>query len=189
MSQSTCTQRLCHAVPSCLPALILALSCVLADTAFAADPTTEAHACRSIADARARLACYDAAFGLPRVERAESHDAAPADETVPAAPPPPSQAPALSGVERFGLSEAELRARTGGQAAEPEQIEATIADVTRRGAGGAIFRLDNGQVWMQTDSRHRNRITAGQSITIRRAAMGSYLLSNGQVAVRVRRID
>jgi hypothetical protein len=77
-------------------------------------------------------------------------------------------------------------------ARRPERInsiETTLTSASRTSDGGWIFRLADGTVWDQVGNdtvTFRNR--EGETVRVRRAALGSYLLVIGRSgAVRVRR--
>ena len=92
--------------------------------------------------------------------------------------------------ELFGLeatATAELLQRERGD--EPvDALEQTVASVAADRFGKLRISLANGQVWEQVDS-DRLQLKPGDAVRIRRAAMGSYLLSlrTGGRAIRVRR--
>jgi hypothetical protein len=69
-------------------------------------------------------------------------------------------------------------------------LETTIKTVSRNPYGRWIFDLAEGGRWMQNDSRNLAvDAKPGQPISIRRAAMGSYLANvNKQTAIRVERL-
>ncbi|MEQ1801332.1 MAG: hypothetical protein ABL989_05385 [Gammaproteobacteria bacterium] len=121
-----------------------------------------------MSDDRQRLACYDALPGRP---------AAPDATTAPEA---------LFGLEPTATTE--LLQREKGD--EPvEAIEQTVATVSADRYGKLQIQLANGQDWEQVDS-DRLRLQPGELVRIRRAALGSYLMSlaSGGRAIRVRRI-
>lgn len=158
--------------------------------------------CLGIADPAVRLACYDAAFGQGGQAPARG-DAQPGSGTtsvgaaavVPPAPPPPAgaaEASVVQGVQDFGLSEAQRQARDGKDVDEkaPKSLEATVVKVASRPRGELVITLDNGQVWVQQEVDQRARVSAGDVVTIRKAALGSHLLvTAGGVATRVRRVE
>lgn len=141
--------------------------------------------CRAIADNVARLACYDAQVAA--VQTAE-------------------QAREVRIVDReqmrearrglFGFSLSNLRLFGGGnddddnsqRTEEVTEIVANVASARWTRDGGLAFSLDNGQHWRQTDSRYSGTVSPGQSVRIRRAALGSFMASiEGRPAMRVRR--
>lgn len=75
-----------------------------------------------------------------------------------------------------------------GSAKSPEKFTAVVAKVEWRN-GVFIATLDNGQVWMQSERDSRVQIAAQDTVTIRRASLGSHLLSGKQgIAARVKRL-
>lgn len=178
---------------------------------FAALPSAAAeqrHPCTAIAEAAARLACYDAAFGAPAVtapdaNRAVAGAAAPA-AVGPAAPVAPAAAsaaavagsaavaapaPTQSATEQFGFHGGQPQPVVAKPAPEAgvDSIDSVINQVTRRPTGELIVALENGQVWMQLEADSTVRLKPGDAVTIRKAALGSYKLVSGPNATRVRR--
>ncbi|MEJ0023917.1 MAG: hypothetical protein WDN76_11165 [Alphaproteobacteria bacterium] len=70
------------------------------------------------------------------------------------------------------------------------QVSAKIERVSRS-KDGALFVLDNGQSWRQTDTVGTALVRAGDSVTIKRAALGSFTLvrASGGEGVKVRRVE
>lgn len=146
----------------------------------APSPLAGMFACADLTDAGQRLACYDA-----EVARVRSAEQAGRITTLDAA-----QIETLSR-ESFGFALPNLAALLPHHEAEtPRQMEATISRVTSR-EGKAAFVLDNGQVWRVVDSSRNRNARAGAKVTIRRAALGSFMLApeGGGAALRVRRED
>lgn len=136
--------------------------------------------CAGIGDDRSRLTCYDAIFGKPAVLAAST--------SVPAAEETVAASAAASPETDFGLTEAAKRARDP-QQEMLESITGTVAAVGRRPAGELIVTLENGQVWTQVTVDQRARVAAGDTVTIKKAALGSHLLeTQGRYATRVRRV-
>lgn len=131
---------------------------------------TDLGACRSLADDRARLSCYDA---LPL-------DAAPT--AIQAAPP----APAISKEASFGRATVPLREIPKDEA-EPDSITSKLVSLGTLN-GKPFFRLENGQAWVSQDY---DRITLKHEgdniITIERSFFG-YLLrvndASGEISVQ-----
>lgn len=136
-------------------------------------------ACRGVADAAARLACFDAAAGaLETAERAGDVvviDRAGVAETR---------------RQLFGFEMPTLPRLFGSEGAtEISSIDTTLQSASLVGEGRWVFRLADGSVWRQIDServRFQNR--PGQTVQVRKASLGSFLLTvGGSRAVRVRR--
>jgi hypothetical protein len=153
--------------------------------------------CAGVSDDSARLACYDRIFRKPDPPTGANSAAAPG----------PAAASARTGVagtssaattaavstpqDDFGLSEAAKRARDPETAKEqmPESLTGKVASVGRRPTGELVVTLENGQVWAQIQTDTKARVNAGDTVTIKKAALGSYLLvTPGKLATRVRRV-
>lgn len=140
---------------------------------------TRLMACRDVAESAARLACYDAAAGA--FDSAERQgDVVVIDRAV----------VAESRRQLFGFELPTLPRMFGPEGAtEVSSIETTLQGATQVGDSRWVFRLADGGVWRQIDSepvRFQNR--PGQPVRVRKASMGSFLLTvGGSRAVRVRR--
>ncbi|HEY4772876.1 MAG TPA: hypothetical protein VIH50_07580 [Steroidobacteraceae bacterium] len=165
----------------------------------AAEPLADLLACRDIAQAAARLACFDreAALLAPASQTAGStHAATTAATPEPAQPPPaaavkltpaaaplvaattPPPQPALDSQQQFGLSEravAEREIAAGTRPSGISRIEAHIVRAAHASDGHLIFTLDNDQVWRQLETEEI-LIKPGEAVTISRAMLGSYWL-------------
>jgi len=131
-----------------------------------------ARACGRIEAEAGRLACYDRLFRA-------GQDAAPA-------------APASREAE-FGLTEQARRdrEREAGAVLVPDQIVSTVLRVVVRRPNLPVLELDNGQKWRLLESSDIPPFRAGDHVTIRRGAIGSYLASAEERpgAWRVRRVE
>lgn len=149
--------------------MVTTLAVLAAVKAGAAVPTA-AEECSAIADDRERLACYDEVFGKP---------AGAGQQAIPAAVAAgaPAAAPPNADVE-FGLSEAAKAAREPEKAKQrfPDSITGAVAAVGFKPTGELVVTLANGQVWIQTDTLSLAKVKAGDTVTIRKGALGSYLL-------------
>lgn len=174
-------KRLHIAILLCVPAL------VAASAASAAQPQLppafkQVVDCRSIADQAQRLACYDA-----RV--AELEAAASRNEVVIV------DRNQIRKTKRtlFGLPLPNLAifGDSDGDADGVTRLETTIRSVRETGDGKWLITLEEGGTWMQTDSRELIvDPEPGAKITVRRAALGSYLANvAGQPAIRVKRLQ
>lgn len=136
-------------------------------------------ACRGIADNTARLACFDTAAGALDTAQRQGDlvviDRAGVAETR---------------RQLFGFEMPSLPRLFGPEGAvEIESIESTLQSASLVGEGRWVFRLADGSVWRQIDServRFQNR--PGQTVRVRKASLGSFLLTvDDSRAVRVRR--
>jgi hypothetical protein len=174
--------------------------------------------CAAIASAQERLACYDALSNPPGPNAAPAAPAAappamaPAAPTVAApaapaqkpgtaapapvaAPPvsvpvpaPAAAAPAAAAAAdggNFGLSAAQQKIAPTG----PESIQAKVDHVYVNNASKSYVALDNGQTWTSTDGNFD--LFDGESVTIRRAALGSFMLvsTKSKRTYHVRRVQ
>jgi hypothetical protein len=145
-----------------------------ADATPAVGPAT----CTRLDDDRARLACLDALFprgGPPAVTGT--------------APPASASFPTAESV--FGVNDDVRRARGETLAADaiPAMIESTVARLDPLAPGRNRSTLANGQVWEQLEPSSRFRPRTGETVNVRQASLGSYLMhaSRGS-AVRARRL-
>jgi len=156
--------------------------------------------CARISDDARRLACYDGLAGRVMQGTAAAAAPSPAPETTPeiatvlapapaaAAAAPVAAAPvAVERVAEFGLSEQARKER------EPEKwVESVTARVTNVGQTASdryVITLDNGQVWVQSETNTRAILAPGDTVTIKRAALGSFKLSGPRsVFWRVKRL-
>jgi len=128
--------------------------------------------CAAIDDDPRRLACYDELAG----------------RAIAAAAPAPADADALAD---FGLSATAKRERDPERwtREQPPSIEGRIAKAERNPNGRFVLTLDNRQVWMQAETKPGIVLRPGDAVTIKRAAMGSFMLVNRYgIATRMRRV-
>ncbi|RYG20485.1 MAG: hypothetical protein EON96_00925 [Caulobacteraceae bacterium] len=136
-------------------------------------------ACRTVTESAARLTCYDAAAAALDTAQRQGDlvimDRAGVNETR---------------RQLFGFDLTDLPNMFGGTpSAELSAIETTLTSAARAGEGRWVFRLADGSTWRQIDSepvRFQNR--SGQEVRVRKASLGSFLMTvGGSRAVRVRR--
>lgn len=169
------------AVGSCLVVLGVSASPVLAQTATPARPELLSRLieCRSVTNDAARLSCYDSATNaldaaerqgdVVVVDRAQVREAR---------------------RQLFGFQLPSVTLFDRDEAAQPiDAIETTLTRAAMNADGKWVFTLEDGSIWRQIDTERVNfRNQAGESIRVRRASLGSYLLTAGRSrAVRVRR--
>lgn len=149
-----------------LSLLFVSLALLLHAPARAAD----SHPCAVVPGAAERLACYDKAFP----------------------PPPEVHAAAARQAERdFGLERKPVVVLNPGQTpadADPDRIEARVASVDHGRAGRRAIALENGQVWTLVEPTSSGPLRPGDTVTMRKGLLGSFLLTTPSgVTLRVRR--
>ncbi|MDE2002625.1 MAG: hypothetical protein KGJ25_03745 [Betaproteobacteria bacterium] len=149
-------------LPAVLPALLPAVLLLMA-AAGPARADTEAAAglrhCRSLPEPGARLACYDALPLAPTLREA------PVAPPAPPAPAAPSQAQREAA---FGLAEP--------PAGQVQAITSHIPGHFQGWDPGTVITLANGQVWQITDDTSAAYELDNPRVTVRRAALGSFML-------------
>jgi hypothetical protein len=158
----------------------------------AADPGALSH-CAAIVAADERLACYDSlarpkpsaaatANSTPASAKASPHvatapgtkPAAAAATAAPVAAAPAAAAttagPATDPAKSFGLTKHPAPTEEG-----PDHIRAQVTRVDPGRFGDVRVSLDNGQAWTFTGPDALIRV--GDAVTIRRGALGSFLLT------------
>ena len=144
--------------------------------------------CAKLADDAARLSCYDAIFRTPAGAPVSPAAAATAATAAVASAPAPARP--VDPEAEFGLTPAQQRKLQPENAPPlpPETLTAKVAAVGRKPMGELVVTLENKQVWVQIDVDNKARVKAGDTVTIKRGTLGSYLLvSPNGVATRVRR--
>lgn len=96
----------------------------------------------------------------------------------PAAPASPT--------EKFGLSAEQIEARRPQAAPEIESIDSRVVAVKALPRDRFVLTLENGQVWEQTEPTPRQRFYPGDTVEIRKAALGSFLASGPNSGERIR---
>ena len=180
------------AAPIFLAVLLIAVPAAAADAPKQAPPAVVQKLldCRALADAAARLACLDA--GVAALAGAvENRDVLVADKEQVRAARRGLFGLALPSFNLFGADkDPEEKGEKKDERGALTEIEATITAARPTRAGGWRFVLDDGSVWLQTDTlSYRRDPKPGMKIRIKRAAMGSYLANiDDQKAVRMRRV-
>jgi hypothetical protein len=190
--------------------LLMSSALSVAPVAIGADV---GHSCAAVDSDSQRLACYDAAFGRPaRADNASAPAAPAAPVSIPAAatvapataapvaaapvaaaPAVAVAAPAVEPEAAFGFSEAQKREHVPEAVqAQPEKrssVDSTLTLLSSRRTGEFVYTLANGQIWTQTEAEQSGYVRDGSPVTIKRAALGSFLLVSGSVSTRVRRVQ
>ena len=136
--------------------------------------------CRGIADPAERLACFDAA--VPALAQAQESK----ELRVVSREDVNRTRRGLfgfvgSGFGIFGDDEDEDKKE------EIKEITAVIKAVSGD-SGSYVFTLEDGAVWAQSDETYLKKPQAGKKLTIRRAALGSFMASvEGGLGFRIRR--
>jgi hypothetical protein len=160
----------------------------ISGTAAAADPVADISRCAAVADRDARLACYDDLGS--RYSKGQS--AAPVKSATPATSPAavksaPAAAPTMP-VAKSAAAPAptEPRADFGltpnQKPKDPEApkkliaIEGVVSGFGRTPTGHQVVRVDNSQSWELLEDTDP-LLTPGDKVTIRRALLGSFILS------------
>jgi hypothetical protein len=146
----------------------------------AAAPQNALQACAAVVADADRLACYDrlagrVAPGVAAGARAPAAAASPS-RAPPAAAAASSTAPAPAALapapkESFGLYEAE---HPKAQVVTAKSLEAQVVALGRSPGGHVTVTLEGGAVWELDDDDPL--LAIGQSVTLTRAALGSYML-------------
>jgi len=136
--------------------------------------------CRKLADAQARLACYDSAvdelgrqLGAGQVVAVDSAQ--------------------VREVRRqafgFTLPSLSLFDRSAEKPEDVDEVELAVESAQRRPDGKWLLRLEGGQVWRQIDSADFSREPRpGSRARIKKAMLGSYMMMiGGKMPVRVHR--
>jgi hypothetical protein len=137
-------------------------------------------ACQKLADAGARLACYDRE--VPRL--APAPRATGSVPTAPAATAAPPPVPAAAAEARFGLS---AKPEDSG----PAQITSTLPDGFSGWRAGQRIQLGNGQVWRIADDSSAFVNLKSPRVVVRQGALGAFYLDfdGDKRSPRVRRVE
>ncbi len=181
---------------------------LLAASAAAGPSNDDMARCAVIPAPDSRLACYDALAHRPAAKvpsaavkstpvpaavaapaAATTPAAAPASAATPAAPAAaPAQAPLSAAAiaadpKNFGLTPAQQHTADLG----PKSIAAHISIVSSDQLGRTLVVLDSGETWTVMDND--GRLNSGDAVTIKRAALGSFLMMTpSNHSYRVRRV-
>jgi hypothetical protein len=181
---------------------------LLAATAAAGPTHDDMARCAAIAAPDSRLSCYDALAHRPADKMpsaAAKSTSAPAPTPLPASAATAAAAPAAAAAQapvsaaaaqtpvsaaaiaadpkNFGLTPAQQHTADLG----PTSITAHISIVSSDQVGRTLVVLDSGETW--TVMGNDGRLSSGDAVTIKRAALGSFLmLTPSNHSYRVRRL-
>jgi len=136
------------------------------------------YACGAIQDSSAQLACFNQATADIRTALEQGRLVAISRNQV-----------ETMQRESFGFRLPSIANLVGqSEGAGPEAIEATVQRIIS-GGGRAVFVFEDGQRWEQVEDRSTYNVRPGDRVTVRRAALGSFMLSGsrGGPPHRVRR--
>lgn len=139
--------------------------------------------CRAITDANARLACFDSAVAALQEARDKREIVVVTRESV-----------RDTRRRLFGISLPKIRLFGGDddeeEREEIKEITAKIDRAWRSGYDRWTIKLEDGSTWQTLENFPSAEPKTGDSITIRRAALGSFMGSvNGLRSARIKRID
>ena len=166
--------------------LVFVLVCVSAGAAAAQtdrpQQLSQAYSCRPIADVAERAACYDRAIDELMAAEQQGEFVAVDRGRVEAAQRESFgfDLPSISGlIPRFGR----------GGSVELQALELQVERVVTLPDGRRMFVMTDGQRWSQVEPQRSGNVRAGDAVTVRRAAVGTFLLvsERGGAGHRVRR--
>lgn len=154
------------------------------DKAVSAPPAiyTDLVACKSIAEAEQRLACFDEKVAALETAQANNQVVIADREQV---------REARRGLFGLSLPRIKLFDGDGDEGDQIDQIEGKIASARASRGGKWVIKLEDGAVWQQTDTPRSTsrKPKAGDSIAIKRGSLGSFVAKvNDGRAFKVKRI-
>jgi len=77
------------------------------------------------------------------------------------------------------------------QSIKTDKLQGTISAVRQLPAGQYLLTLENGQIWRELEAKRRSRYRVGDEVTIRRRALGSFVLKSGRTGFQsdVKRVE
>jgi hypothetical protein len=172
------------------------LSSLAVSAAFAQSLPPSVAACTAEKDSLARLVCFDREVAKytqssTRVAPTPSASAkvSPSAATVVPTQPPVASQPA----DEFGVAGQLARKRKAekedaGEAVK--ELHASVSKLSNKPYGEFVVTLDNGQVWQQNEAKSSFVIKEGETVIIKPAKFGSFMLTTGSGATtRVHRIQ
>jgi hypothetical protein len=163
------------------------------------DPVAGLSRCAATADRDERLACYDglaSRYAQPNRKTTAAAPTAASSSSQPAhtaavaatAAATSAKVPSAEPKSEFGLSVSQLRKEPDAPV-KPQSIDGVVTGFGTSSLGRPVVRLDNTQSWELLDELDP-LLSPGDKVTIRRAAMGSFLLTTPTKRMhRVRRIS
>jgi hypothetical protein len=171
--------------------LILMAATATATSSAAGAPSNDDMArCAAIQAANSRLSCYDTLAHRPadKVPALAAKITPAAATPTPAAPAPAVQASTTVAAiaadpQNFGLTAVQTHTAELGPRSETAHVSIVSSDQS----GRTLVVLDSGQTWTVLDPD--GRLSSGDAVTIKRAALGSFLMvTPSNHSYRVRRL-
>lgn len=148
--------------------------------------------CARIGKKSARIECYDSIASAPQGSFAPSSSGFGAENVrTPAAPPMQPPAPPAAASTGFGAETVRSTAPQRSANAGADEVQVAVASSRDNGLNMWQFNLADGAVWRMTEraSASFRPPAPNETVTIRKAALGSYLMDVGrQSSVRVERV-
>ena len=171
--------------------IALAVSSVVAASAWADPAPQTLHACAVMKDSTERLACFDRAMVETPPSPAQSQQPTKAPAATTAAPP--VAGPARPPPEQFGEENLPRNLRPL-KAEDDTTLLSRIKALRAVGPETYAISLSNGQVWRQEEGSHIAQFFhVGEDVRIEKGALGSYHMSTAAAGaknwVRVTRIQ
>jgi hypothetical protein len=172
---------------ACISFLIGGVTTAAVAAGAAAPDAERLLTCYEMKDAGARLQCFDRAVA-PLAQPAAARTQPPATVAAPVSPrvtpsvtpqvTPPAAAPAApaASLPEFGQEQLKLKDQSASSQGSLS-LSARIASMRKGGQGIYFITLDNGQVWSHEASAQADYLVIGETVTISRAALGSYRLT------------
>ena len=143
--------------------------------------------CSQIENARDRLACFDRFFPRDPTRANVLPDPQPAVKASPSLAEPD-----MEGVAPASPATSKKRSRgflDWPEAEDVAEISSTIAAIRRQDKTRMVFRLENGQIWMQVSPRELP-FREGDQVTIKQGRIGGMIMrSQGGTSTRVQKIQ
>ena len=132
------------------------------------------HRCAEQFNDAQRLACYDAEYGRPVIVR------------TPGAAPGPAAAPVVEA--RPSVSQPKAEKKSAAAASGKFTASISTLDLLRDGRFRAT--LDNGEVWTQLEPDKAVVLAAGDTVTVKKAVLGSFqLVTPAGIVTRVKQVQ
>lgn len=167
---------------------LIVLSALFASVTAWSEQTSE---CSQIENKNERLLCFDREFPNTAPPNKPSETTQTSSDRISNTPVSKAAAPASSQPE----NQAEPRGNNGLSVAglldwkETQSFESEISAIRSGGQQRMVFRLDNGQIWMQSSPRALP-FSVGNKVVIKSGRVGGFIMrSESGTSTRVKRIE